>query len=176
MNSEEKNQLMKRLVFMYEYFGKEAKPEFLAFDAEALKDYPFDQVSKAISDAMQTATFPPRVAEIKQLLDPQKEDLQAIARQEWEKVRASTVRSTEHPALKEDAITSLLVHGNFNPKKIGQQSIEDLDNWVRREFISAYIDHAQSKDVKAHLAAGLGPDQRIGELANQFRPQLDQGV
>ena len=164
------------ITVMHEYFRQDLSPMVLKVYLKGLSGYPEARLEEAIENAMMNSKFCPKIAEIKEYLEPQQNDLRAKAEAEFEKVRLHVVRSSEPEGLRDDPITAYLIKGAFSKDRLGQGTEEELNTWRKKEFIADYLDHLNSVAAQNHIAAGNGPLQRLDVkgLAEKMKPRLSE--
>ena len=106
MTLDEQEQLVDRLTELADYFDKPKSPSQLALYVQALNDLPFAAVMQATAAVVQSSTFFPKVAEIRQLVEGHAETTAELA---WLDVlrEIRRVGYTGRPALPEATVDTI---------------------------------------------------------------------
>ena len=166
-NSTERRRFYELMVLLAENYNREYSQALQKAWAQKLSQYPFEEVEKAIYEYMATQKFPPRLADIVEIVEKpcalNKETAEALAEQAWAEVLSymSTVGAYESVKFRDPIINAVI-------KQLGgwvalcQKTYSELETNTKWDFKKLYI---------AYAISGSCPDVSylpgINELANE---------
>lgn len=137
---EKKQRFAVAIVGLFESFRGKASEGLLQIWFAALKDIPADELDAAIVKAVQTKTFMPTVAELRELCSSAGSSFDAMAEFAWRDL-GDTIRrfGPDHSVNFADGIINAVIRTHGGWQRVCDLDGEEFSKWYRKDFLAAYV-------------------------------------